>query len=373
MKLLYFTLNIHALGGYSRIVIDKINWLADHGYEVTICDILRTDIVPAYPLDNRVRTIRGDIVGTSGNLWHKFKEMFLAYKRMKNVIQEVSPDVIINAHSPRVTWMLLFVTNIPKIVEIHLSRIAIEGYGDKSAVSKNISYVYKFIRKWIYSKYDKFVVLTHEDEKAWGMKNCITIPNFTNMSTKETMPSSLMSNKIITTARLVVQKRLDLMIEVWGLLSKRYPDWSVDVYGDGPERSKLHALIDQKGIGQSFHLLGSTMDVKEKLQQSSIFCFTSEYEGFGIVIIEAMQMGLPVVSFEYSGIHDIIKNGENGIIIPFGDVDAFAEALASLMDSKEKMFAIRNNALRSVLKFEKTSVMNSWDQLFKTLIKSENN
>ena len=368
------------VGGLARIVIDKINWLVDKGYDITLCNIEALDVKPAYPIDPRVKLIRGDIQTKPGGILTRAKGVMGAVNRTKEVIRQEKPDIIINAHCPLVTWILPFVCrDIPKLVEIHQSRQGLEVF-NRQFMSPIARWGHRHAIKWIYSRYDRFVVLTNGDKEAWGCKNCIVIPNFVDLryetqgyetltlrknSKLNTQNSRLKTHQIIMLARLMPQKRIDLMIEVWAKLAKEFPEWSVKVLGEGMLRPQLEKNIRTLGLQESFLLPGEVKDVTDELEASDILCLTSEYEGFGIVLIEAMAKGIPVIAFEYVGVHDIINDNVDGFIVPFGDVDAYAQKLRQLMTGKELRERFATEALTSVHKFDKDMVMKKWDVLFK--------
>lgn len=399
MKLLYFTIQINMLGGLAKIVIEKINWLVAHGYDVTLCNIERLDVVPAYPIDPRVKLVRGDISTVPGGALTRLKGVLGAVKRTREIIEIESPDVIVNAHCPLVTWLLPWVSGkIPTIIEMHQSRQGLEVFNQQfmGAFSR---WLHRWSIRWIYGKYDKFVVLTNGDREAWNLKNCVVIPNFSSIKESHTDLTELTdiktinianydncSNKIsvksvssvrelnerekkqiIVLARLMPQKRIDLMIEVWAKLAKKFPNWQVKVLGDGMLKEELEQKVERLGVKDSFFLPGGVKDVTSELENSDILCLTSEYEGFGIVLIEAMLKGIPVMAFEYVGVHDIIENGVDGYVVPFGNVDAYADRLRELMTSEVLREKLRTRALESVKKFDKERVMNMWVELFNNL------
>ena len=154
------------------------------------------------------------------------------------------------------------------------------------------------------------------------------------------------------------------MIDVWAKLAKEFPDWKVKVLGEGMLRPQLEEKIRTLGLQESFLMPGEVKDVTTELQASDILCLTSEYEGFGIVLIEAMAKGIPVIAFEYVGVHDIINDGVDGFIVPFGDVDRYAQKLKQLMTDKGLCERLTTEALTSVHKFDKEQVMKKWEKLF---------
>lgn len=367
MKLLYFTIQINMIGGLARIVIDKINWLADQGYDIALCNIEPCEINPAYPLDKRVERIRGNMQAPPGGMLTRGKGMLAAIRRTKEIIDHVQPDIIVNAHCPLVTWILPFMRkDIPKIMEMHQSRQGLEIF-NRQYLSLPARCVHRYATKWIYGKYRHFVVLTNGDKEAWGCDNCMVIPNFHNFSPLQAIPDRADCKQVLLLARLMPQKRIDLMIDIWSKLAGDFPDWRVKVLGEGALREELEARIHSLGLEDVFLMPGEVKDVEEELRHSDILCLTSEYEGFGIVLIEAMANGVPVIAFNYVGISDIVCDGENGTVVPFGDTDAFASRLRTLLRDRALRRQYASKALSSVHKFDKAAIMEQWTALFKDI------
>lgn len=372
MKLLYFCIQMDQLGGVAKIESEKINWLVAHGYEVTMCDIESWEIRPAYPLDSRVKIVQGDISTTPGGVLTRLRGVLKAVHRTRAIIKNENPDIIINAHCPLVTWIIPWVSGkIPTIAEMHQSRQGLEVFNQKF-MSPFGQWLHRWSIRWIYGRYDRFVCLTNDDRQQWHLRNAIAIPNFTSIGENENAGAYDNENvrsdrQIIMLARLMPQKRIDLMIRVWQLLAQDFPDWHVKVLGEGMERPTLEKQIEEADLKDSFLLPGGVKDVREELSKSDILCLTSEYEGFGIVLIEAMMLRVPVMAFEYVGAHDIIEDGKDGIIVPFGEVGQYAARLRSLMENEGERKRLADNALLSVRKFDKEYVMSLWETLFQGL------
>ncbi len=369
LKLLYFTLQIETIGGLSRIVCDKVNALAARDYEVVICNVSAVRVRAAYPLDERVRLISCPVDPQSGNFWSRLMQTFRSVHVVREVIAQEKPDVIVNVHTPLVTWILPFIfRSIPKVVEIHFSHQGMELYARRMFGARTARMRLQ-LNRFIFSRYHRFVTLTHEDERVWALSNGAVIPNFTGIPMKIDNP--LIEKRVIALARLVSQKRIDLLIKAWEKVASEFTDWELNVVGDSPYYMKYREMVIKRGLESSLHLCGGVKDVLPLLDASSLLCLTSEVEGFGIVLIEAMRRGIPVMAFEYEGVHDIVDDGVNGYIIPFGDVDAYAERMKLLLHDREERLRLRENAFDSVQKFDKDTIMQQWDNLF-TALKEEN-
>lgn len=369
MKILYFTINIERLGGLARIVTDKINWLVEHDYEVSLCNIETCEVMPYYPLDSRVKVLKGNVRVTPGGFLTRCKGIACSIRPLLQIIRQEQPDVIVNAHVPLLTWWLpFFERRIPKIVEIHLGLQGLEIF-DRWSMGKGLRSLHSKALRFIYGCYDRLVVLTEADYHCWRLKNAVVIPNFSNQPLRTDSPNTLRSKRIVVLARLVRQKRIDLMIRIWEKVVKVFPDWQVYVLGNGNEAQVLKQQVQEKGLSSTFFMPGSVTDLQPYMDASSILCLTSEYEGFGIVLIEAMLQGLPVMAFEYVGVHDIIDDGQTGYVIPFADVDAYVEKLKFLMSSYDERLRLRENAFKTVTKFDRAEVMCRWQRLFAEVIK----
>ena len=157
------------------------------------------------------------------------------------------------------------------------------------------------------------------------------------------------------------------MIDVWAKLADDFPDWHVKVLGEGLLHQELERKIHSLDLDKVFLLPGEVNDVTKELQSSDVLCLTSEYEGFGIVLIEAMAKGIPAMAFEYVGVDDIIRNGEDGVTVPFGDIDEYARQLHHLLEDKNLRRKYAKRALDSVKKFDKQTIMQQWASLFERI------
>ena len=368
MKILYFANGLSNKGGMERIVVDKVNYLANKkNYEVTVC-VLNNNIQCFYPISDKIKILPlGGVNNIKKGIWQKLLRLITIHKKIKSVIKSNDFDIIVNAQTQLVTWLLPFIyTYIPKVMEIHFSHISMAyNIQDKGKLFK---FFYFKIAEWIYGKYDKFIVLSETDKKYWPMKNVEVIYNFTNCKPQSINPDNR-DNAIICIARYQKQKRIDLLIKVWKKLHNKYPQWHVDVYGTGPDKTELQQMINQYNLADSFFLHDAVDNVEAKYAESKIFALTSEHEGFGLVLIEAMNSCLPICAFNIIPIPEIIDNNNCGLLCDFPDIDKFAINLSSLIENKELRIQLGNNGQNRAKMFTANIIMEKWIKLFQSLQK----
>src|SRR5690606_20540900 len=183
---------------------------------------------------------------------------------------------------------------------------------------------------------------------------CI-IPNSLPFVAEKT--SSLTEKRIIAAGRLTHQKGFDILIDIYEKVYQQAPDWELNIFGEGEDREHLQEKITRKGLEKYIKLCGSVKNISENYQKSSIFVLSSRWESFGLVLIEAMNHGLPSISFDCDGPKNIITDGKNGFLIPKFDIKLFSEKLLSLMQDSELRNKIGNKAVESSIEYQEKNII----------------
>ena len=302
--------------------------------------------------------------------WNVLKGIFLKRwlhrKRVTEALKTIDPDVLVSVGQSEKNFLPRIKGKWLRIREIHY----LKDYRWKAASSlfDKMLALAGDLRDYVFSikKYDSIVVLTEEDKESnWkGNPKVVVIPNPVNV--KRGICSKLDAKRVIAVGRLVPQKNFASLINSFRKVSMKHPDWCLDIYGEGPEREMLQRLISELSLDDKVRLNGNSHRVSGEMVDSSILAMTSRFEGFGVVLIEAMSVGLPVVSYACPcGPKDIITDGIDGFLIPPGNEDVLAERLCELIEDESMRESMGKAALASVGRFDIDRIVQLWMDLFR--------
>lgn len=380
LKLVYITPSIHTADGAARVLTLKANYFAEHyGYDITIILTEAKGQPFFYHVSDKIKIINYDL--DFEQLWNcPFWKKFFIYipkqlkfkKLLKRDLMRIHPDITISLLRREINFLNGIHDGSKKIGEIHVHRDNYRNFKDENSNFIMDAFAKLWSRQLLNNlkKLDRFVVLTDKDRKAWTeLNNVVTIPNPSPFM--PTTVSPLTEKRIIAVARYSHEKGIDLLLEAWAKVEKRTKEWRLDVYGDG-DTTAFNALIDRLGIDRNRCLLnGRTGDIEKEYLRSSIAVCSSRFEGFGMVIIEAMACGLAVVSFDCPwGPQSIIKNGEDGFLVENGNIEKMADALVRLIEDDNKRNTFAKNAIQNVKRFQMDRIAEQWRELFENVIQN---
>jgi glycosyltransferase involved in cell wall biosynthesis len=223
-----------------------------------------------------------------------------------------------------------------------------------------------------YRHLDALTTLTESDRDHWSRAldgsnvPVVRIPNsVTPLSGGLADPDSRV---VVTAGRLTGPKGFDLAVRAFEQVVREHPDWTLRIYGSGPQSRRLRQMIFDRDLYNNVLLMGRTERMGEDLAQASIFVLSSRSEGFPMVMLEAMSKGLAVVSTDCGGPGEIIEHGTDGLLVPNGDVDALARALLALIEDQEERRRLSAAALRTAGRYEPQAIGREWDDVLARLL-----
>jgi len=176
------------------------------------------------------------------------------------------------------------------------------------------------------------------------------------------------SHVVVAAGRLTPQKGFDLLIPAFADVAREHPGWQLRIHGAGPQRPELRRLILEHDLYSNVFLMGPTPHLGEALAQGSIFVLSSRFEGFGMVIVEAMSKGLAVVSFDCPrGPSEIISDGRDGVLVPELDVAALGAAIGGLAGDPQRRADLGSAAIETARRYDREAIGARWDALLRDL------
>lgn len=380
MKILYVLDKMHHLAGMERILTSKMNYIADNTNNQVYFTTYEQNNVPIpFSLSEKViyRPIEVPMVGREGLRFFQWMGAYMrTRKQFKNdfglLLKSVLPDIIIcTTYSFAVLDIILLLSEeytIKTIIESHtkFSAVLLSGKYRYSRI------LYLFVKMWDNTilktlKYGScMVTLTKADACYWNqyISRVEIIPNM--ITVNSVAVSDYESKKVISVGRYSYEKGFDMLIEAWNLVIGKHPDWKLYIYGNG-DRSEFESLVEHLQLKDSVFCMPGTKDIVSAYTKCSIYVMSSRYEGFGLVLTEAMSCGLPCISFDCPyGPSEIIDNGKDGYLVERNNIHLLAEKIDELMDDSDLRKRLGSKARQNVMRYNKKNIMQRWIALLET-------
>jgi len=381
MKIFYIYTTLLTRGGADRVVAEKANWLAEHGYDTTIVTDTQLGRPPVFPILPKVKLydLAIDFSQEYGHIlilraWWYLILMRRYKKALCNLLYKEKPDIVITTLGRELDFLPYVKDGSIKIGESHIARKFSRNFHlleQKGGIHKLLAKIWRRKQETDVSHLDGLVLLTNQDAESWkGVTRTFVIPN--SLPFYPDRISKCDNKRAICVGRFNEQKGYEYLIDAWCIVSKKHPDWRLDVFGAGEMKPVLQELINAKGLDESIVLNEPVSTIMEEYLDSSIYIMSSRYEGFGMVLIEAMACGVPCVSFDCPyGPSDIIKNGQDGYLVEHLNTKALANGICNLIENAELRKSFGENARKNVLRYSQDIVMQQWVDLFNSLTKKE--
>ena len=381
-KIMYLLDSLAEPGGVERVLTDKMNYLVNNGFEVTVVTYQQGNHPIIFPLNSTIKHIDTNTPFYTIYRFNRIKRIFklLEVKRqfrrkIQNIINIENPNIIIitTYGLPTCGIVAELDTKAKLIVEAHAPKsMTVEGnIHSKNKFRRFVDKVYNEYQCRKVKKFDLLVLLTESSYRDWKniAKNYIVIPNPVTYYPESTLRNNTPLKRIIAVGRLHPQKGYDRLIEAYAMISNQCPEWHVDIYGIGDEKQHLSELIDHFKMQNKIYIHPATLNIYEEYFASSFFVLSSRFEGLPLVLLEAMSCGLPCLSFKCKyGPEDIIENGINGLLAKDGDVKDLAAKILWMCNHERERESMGVQARKTSEKYKKDNIMPLWVDLFNSLL-----
>lgn len=379
MKIIYCNHSTYNPGGMERVLLNKVAWLVrEKHWQVTVVTTDQKERAPFYPFPKEVKMIDLGInysddnsLGTMRKVMGYIKRRRVHRRRLTELLMREKADVVVSLFPSESSFLPDIKDGSRKVLELHFCKFFRLQYGRHGLMGMIDRWRTKMDERLV-RRFDRFVVLSSEDAGYWGaIPNMQVIPNAARHLGAGYSDGS--SKRVIAVGRLDYQKGFDRLLEAWDIVQRdgKHQDWHLDIYGQGEWKEMLQQMIVSRGLDDTATLHEPTTHIGDEYVRSGMLVMSSHYEGFPMVMIEAMACGLPVVSFDFKcGPRDIIGENVNGILVHEGDVSGLAHAMVKLMDNDSLRLRLASNARRITETYSEENVMGQWVSLFEELAES---
>lgn len=364
MKILYCIGNLKSGGGTERVLSTKVNWLVANGQEVTVA-VDDRDTSSFFFIDPRAAVVA--LGASDEKSWIAAVDNLTAY---------FLPDVCVAVAGRATSLLTRCAKGTPKVLEFHYTRNFLVNFV-RGLHHIRFRQLHILKMKWLQWKlardarrFNRFVGLTKRDVSLWGNPSNMTYI-YNPLSFRSDRKADCTATRIIAVGSWTPAKGMDQLLEAYGPLASDFPDWHVDLYGSGQDEGLLRDIVTKYGMESSVTLHAPVRDIHSRLLEGSIYAFPSRSDGFGLVITEAMECGLPTVAMDCECGPREILTPETGITVPDKDIEAFRKALRQLMEDEGLRKRLGANATREVRRFYPNVIMPRWIELFSTLMAAE--
>lgn len=350
MKRIAFVIGSLYRGGAERVISVLANEYIQHDCYVDILLLLSGTV--GYQIDSRIKIY--DFSGGSGADDSRIKRLPMWLHSIRTYMKQNRPDAILS-FACRINVITLLASRGLK-QRVFVSERIDPRFDNRGKVGDILS-------KLLYPKAEKVIFQTKKEQDYFkGLKNGVIIPNPVSVTT---YASEKKSKKIVTVGRMAPQKNHKMLINAFESALPDFPEYVLEIYGDGISQDETRQYIKNKHLEDKVRLKGNVPNVQECIADAELFVLSSDYEGLSNALLEAMMMGLPVITTDVSGTDEAVQDGDNGLVVPVKDEKAMAEAMKKMLsDSKFRKSCGERAKVTASERFNKEVVMDKW---FKTL------
>ncbi|MGO1371977.1 MAG: glycosyltransferase family 4 protein [Senegalia sp. (in: firmicutes)] len=349
-ELVIVTKNMKA-GGAERVIAQLANYMSKYNIKCTIMTLDNTEVF--YNLSDKV-----DICEIGEKSKNNYIDKILRYKDVRNCIKKINPDIVLSMPEEIgiYTILALLKTNIPIVVS-----------------ERNNPWVMpwkkqtRFLRKTLYPFASGFIFQTKQASSFFSkgiIKKSVILPNPLDVDRIPSPWKEKRIKKVVGVGRLEKQKNFPLLIRAFAKFHKKFPDYTLVIYGEGKLRKDLEELSRTLLPEGSYCFPGRNPNVLEYIKSAQMLVLSSNYEGMPNVVIEAMAVGLPVISTNCpsGGSAELIEDGENGLLVPVNDVKSLYESMCKIAEQKKLADKLSRNAVKIKKRLDSKIVSEKWKE-----------
>lgn len=366
MKIIFSTDQIYLHGGIEKVLAEKANYFADVcDYEVILLTNGQKGKRPCYPLSSKIQLLD---LGIDYNRkksyfsWANLTKVPGHIYRLHRIFHKLQSDVVIVSNFGFDTYFVPFLyKKAKKIKEFHSSRY----FESKQRGQENSFFKKKChqLNDWVGTKYDYLVVLNQDEVSYYKSDNVVVIPN---PVTIPKVTATLMNKKVVAAGRIAPVKGFEKLIQAWKSVHEVAPEWELHFYGEDylDTQKQLEEIIKESHLEKVIFFKGSSSNMTETFMDYSIYAMSSQTECFPMVLLEALSVGLPIISFDCpNGPRNIITNGEDGLLVENQNIKDLAEKILDLIQKEDKRIVFGLMAKENSLRFSTPNVMQCWTNL----------
>jgi len=385
MRITFLVRNIWGIGGTIKTTLNTAEALADRGHEVTIVSFVRHKAKSDFPIDPRIEVVSlwdvrpraegGDRLSLldrrrasrpsfldADHVNNQGESSQLLDVKVKKCLRRLDTDVVVGTQVSVNLYMAKY-GRPDAYVMVAQEHLYLDTYGE--AVRRHIDAAYP--------KMDAIVTITEADAQAYRaafpelVDKITCVPN--SIPAGSEPPSELTEPVIMTAGRLTGMKGFDLLINAFARVADDFPEWKVRIFGRGKDRKKLEGLVAEHGLEDRVEMPGPVTPLEPEWRRASIAAVPSRFEPFGLVIVEAMAAGLPLVCTAVKhGPLEIIDDEVNGLLVKSRSPQRFAEALGRLMSDAELRRKLAEAGRETARRYEPDQVVGRHVELFERLL-----
>ncbi len=347
-----FVISSLGCGGAEKVVTNIANHLSVLGNSVSIVTFDSPVNKPFFPLNKEIELVQCDMLHVGTNFISGLKNNIKRILILRRIIKRLKGDIVIS---------FMDRTNVITLIATRFLKIPVIVSDRTDPILGNPGRMWRLLRIIMYHFACKIAVQTEKVVNKYPVtfrKKIVVIPNPVMKPEKKLVQRQ--GNLIVGIGRLSEEKNFHLLIEAFYGIKKKYPDWHLEIYGDGPLRKQLENLILKLNLKDSVKLPGVVKDIDEVLQRADIFVLCSKFEGFPNVLCEAMANGCAVVSSRCGPAEEIIIDNENGLLVNINDVEEIKKAIEHLITNEGLRSRIGEKGREITEKYSMDRIIGNW-------------